>query len=392
MTLGIPTQTPPDRVIAGVLRHDAKRNSYKIALVRSLGDVALAYPDAADAGVPVAVPLRYLARWWIAYYWPFADAAAPILQGHRRTIRGGSLAEDIAFRPALQTLRAAWEDVLGQSAQPSDGYFLTGDMTVERRRRGYPAAVQDAYAVTLKAIQSCILQPIKYAGLGHWSVFSEPRPYGELVGSAEPLPGTSLRDWCVVVSADLWRAFRDLSLWVEALAIHQWCLYTEGVAQEEVGRSDRGIVYALLTARPDNRRPLSWERNRVDLILLEGRAFSCPWTGAPIRAGTPYDLDHLVPLAVYPVNDLWNLVPADPHFNSHRKRDRLPSEERLAAAGPRLAGTYAHYLLDDDLGAALRADAVARFRGSGTLNPTALASDVTRYLAQVADSRQVTRF
>jgi hypothetical protein len=36
-----------------------------------------------------------------------------------------------------------------------------------------------------------------------------------------------------------------------------------------------------------------------------------PWTGRLISGGKRYDLDHLVPLVVYPMNDLWNLVPAD---------------------------------------------------------------------------------
>ena len=38
----------------------------------------------------------------------------------------------------------------------------------------------------------------------------------------------------------------------------------------------RGDVYTLLTDRPDNRRPLDWERNQIDLLMMEGRVFECP--------------------------------------------------------------------------------------------------------------------
>jgi hypothetical protein len=32
----------------------------------------------------------------------------------------------------------------------------------------------------------------------------------------------------------------------------------------------------LLTNRPDNRRPLDWERNQIDLLMMEGRVFDHP--------------------------------------------------------------------------------------------------------------------
>jgi hypothetical protein len=93
-------------------------------------------------------------------------------------------------------------------------------------------------------------------------------------------------------------------------AIHQWALFTEAVLQGEHLSISRGQAYALLTARPDDRRPLSWERNRLDLLMLEGHSFTCTWTGRQLDQPGGYDLDHLVPLAIYPMNDPWNLVPA----------------------------------------------------------------------------------
>lgn len=134
---------------------------------------------------------------------------------------------------------------------------------------------------------------------------------------------------------------------------------------------------------------------RVDLLLLEGCAFACPWTGTAIRAGGDYHLDHLVPLAIYPVNDLWNLVPSDPVFSGHGKRDRLPSDERLVAARPRLAGAYGNYLDEKDLGPALAQDALARFSGftpERVGRPDDLAGAVAASLAQVADGRNTACF
>src|SRR5436190_21593894 len=62
------------------------------------------------------------------------------------------------------------------------------------------------------------------------------------------------------------------------------------------------------------------------------------------------------------MNDLWNLVPADPEFNQHTKRDRIPSLERLHIAEPHLAQTYALYTSTPLLRKALISDTEQRFR------------------------------
>ena len=53
-------------IISNILKHERKSNSYKIALVRAINDAALEYPHRPPAG-GVAVPLRLLAEFWLAY-------------------------------------------------------------------------------------------------------------------------------------------------------------------------------------------------------------------------------------------------------------------------------------------------------------------------------------
>ena len=71
--------------------------------------------------------------------------------------------------------------------------------------------------------------------------------------------------------------FRDVSLWVEALCVHEWSLFTERVTEGSGHAVDRGEAYRLLTTHPESRRPLSWERNHIEILLLEGETFTCPW-------------------------------------------------------------------------------------------------------------------
>jgi hypothetical protein len=111
--------------------------------------------------------------------------------------------------------------------------------------------------------------------------------------------------------------------------------------------------------------------------------------------GIPFDIDHLLPLAVYPMNDLWNLVPADPDFNQHTKRDRIPSLERLQRAEPHLSRTYALYSASQPLRIALVSDTAQRFRSllpADTSFPQQVASAAIRLADNVAIYHNLARF
>jgi hypothetical protein len=138
---------PVAQAVGSILRFDTKVNSYKIALARALNDVVLSYPDLSGRSLDVSVPLRKLAEYWLAYYWPFVDPQDPIFQGPRAT-RRGVLANDMSFRPALTGLRSAWTEHFG-SARPSDGFLLVAELRVPRIAASYPPQLQRAYRVAL---------------------------------------------------------------------------------------------------------------------------------------------------------------------------------------------------------------------------------------------------
>jgi hypothetical protein len=292
--------------------------------------VVLSFPDLRTCHQDVAVPLRLLAQYWVAYYWPFVDPRQAIAQGQQAQ-RDGKRRNDMEFRPVLTEFRCQWETHNGGLSQPADGFLAIHELRILRKRATYPAALLAAYQKALSAISRTIRMPIQYAGPGNWTVFEKPTAYANLSDHTTAVPGTQPQEACLVITVELWQMFCAMSLWVEALCIHEWCLFTERISQSQQP-VDRGAVYTLLTARPDNRRPLSRESNNIDLLLLEGNELICPWTARWIVQGVPYDLDHLLPLSVYPINELWNLVPSAPTFNRHIKRDWLPSAERLQGA------------------------------------------------------------
>ena len=378
---------PAAQAGGSILRFDRKVNSYKLALVRALNDVVLSYPDLSGRGFDVCVPLRKLAEYWLAYYWPFVDTQDPIFQGPRAT-RRGVLANDMSFRLALTELRSAWKEHFG-TARPSDGFLLVAELRVPRIAATYPPKLQRGYRVAVTAVAKALAQPIRYAGPGGEThgVFLPPRPAADWLG-AIAVPGTSPDEPSVLVRADLWSAFRELSLWIEALCVHEWSLFIEGLASSG---ADRGRAYFLLTSRPDNRRPLSWERNQIELLMLEGKTFVCPWTGKNLAVRN-YAIDHIIPVSVYPTNELWNLVPSDEYFNAHTKRARMPTASRMASATLHLALTYRLYIGSQTLGQALRSDLRERFVHSPINKPKEIAETVAEATLAIAEARSIARF
>ena len=382
---------PPGKLISTILKHDAKQTSYKIALLRAVNDVVLSFPDLKEQERDVAIPLTVLADLWIAYYWPFASEERPILQGARMQV-GSRLRHDMAFRPELTNLRQTWRDLHGGTDTAADGFFLINELRLPRKRARYPQELLALFDSTRCKVADAIKQPIQYAGPGEWEVFERPLRYEQVAHRATAIPGTRESDVCVLVPVSLWRTFQQVSLWVEALCIHEWCLFSERVIQPDSAVT-RGSVYTLLTERPSNRLALTWERNQVNLLLLEGHTFVCPWT-ANVLSSTRYHLDHLIPVSIYPFNELWNLAPTDPSFNV-RKGNRLPTNSRLEQARPHLTSMYGTYSSSADLSKLLKQDATLRFAAladRADIGPEEITHSVTAMIVQIAESRNLARF
>jgi hypothetical protein len=276
---------PAGEKLSTILKHDAKVTSYKIALLRAINDVVLAFPGLQPGPAGVAVPLRLLAERWVGYYWPFVDAQRPIRQGPCPV---GSLTKsDIAFRPALTRLRSAWEAHSAGLSDPADGYLAVNEMRTHRKRKQLPQLLQEAFEEAVQRIAQTLEMPIRYAGPrgSQWSVFDRPNRASAWGPGIARTPGARDAERCLAIPAGLWQTFASLSLWVEALCVHEWCLFTEGVEQPAGCPVGRGEVFTLLTAPPVERRPLSWERRHIDQLLQQGSEFRCPWTGRPIRQG-----------------------------------------------------------------------------------------------------------
>jgi hypothetical protein len=214
------------QTISTILKHDRKINTHKIALIRAINDLAFSYPGLSDFKKDIAIPLHMIAHYWLAYYWPFCDSRHPILQG-QQALLDGRIRNDIVFRNELTHFRHLWELHVSQSNVPQDGYFVIDEMYRPRRKHTYILELVEAYDRSIRKIIQAIRQPIRYAGPGEWMVFKQPVRNRQIKDRCIALPGTELDDICVIVSQELWAGFQEISLYVEALCIHEWCLFTE---------------------------------------------------------------------------------------------------------------------------------------------------------------------
>jgi len=76
--------------------------------------------------------------------------------------------------------------------------------------------------------------------------------------------------------------------------------------------------------RPDKRGSLlKHKKDFWDLVITELGSVDCIYTGKKLITGT-YAVEHFVPFQYVAHDLMWNLVPADPNFNSI-KSDKLPN-------------------------------------------------------------------
>jgi hypothetical protein len=185
----------PEQIISTILKHDRKINSYKIALLRSLNDIVYSFPDVADSKKPIAVPLRFLAEFWLAYYWPFVRKQNPIYQGPRSK-RGNQIRNDMAFREMMSELHHQWTQILTVDTNPSDGFYLRSEFRIPRRKKDFPANFQSKYDLVIKSISNSIKMPVRYAGTGEWEIFNKPIKLSNML-DVQPLPGSHPQDLCL---------------------------------------------------------------------------------------------------------------------------------------------------------------------------------------------------
>ena len=315
--------------IRQVAINDGKSGTHKLALLRVLLRIADGHTGAvlrresSANGDRVILPLGLVALYWIHQYKDLIDHhslfqtpnKSPNMgfmkQGgwdklHHRTsvdFRVGHLFVGEDALALCKTLSACAQNI---KAMPSKYITLPNSNT----------RVFEVAAKTVKAKDSLFLD---LESLTQWGEFSLPE--------------------------STWLALSRYACWIEPVLVSEW-VKTMASYKGNQGFTSPEKQYYLYQA-------LKWEepvrsttdvRKRFD-ILATTQQMQCVWSAKTLKQ--KYDIDHSMPFARWPNNDLWNLVPSDSKVNNN-KRDSLPSEKTLNAAKERMQYWWASAWLGDD--------------------------------------------
>ncbi|MEP0065728.1 class I SAM-dependent methyltransferase [Paraglaciecola sp.] len=132
-----------------------------------------------------------------------------------------------------------------------------------------------------------------------------------------------------------WLAFNRYACWIEPVLVSEWVKIMAGYTgnqQYAAPKSQYYLQQALLWLEP--KRSTGEVRTRFEQVTQQSPELAqCVWSAKSLKR--KYDIDHSMPFARWPNNDLWNLLPTDSKINN-QKSDKLPSEQKLKEAKERI--------------------------------------------------------
>ena len=301
-------------LIRRIVLLDDKSSTYKLALLRSLCRVASISPGLAreSGSDQVTIPLGAVALAWVQLYLPLLSADMP---QNPSNISGG---EHIGFaKSALDELIQNPQETV----QLRPGASLYAD-----RGKDLTKSLRDAAATIEK-------MPVRYLRYPDGLPIFKVTRRRLKVGHSIILNGDYFSEFGeMTVPAHLWRALQRFSIWIEPALVEEWIRLMHGYAH----RQDRLLNELELRCLM---RPYEPERNQGEvrsraLKLLSTQSIYCVWTGRKLDAKSMH-IDHCLPWAAWPCDDLWNLMPANRTSNLNKK-DRLPDIITIREAQDRI--------------------------------------------------------
>jgi SAM-dependent methyltransferase len=270
-----------------IINHDTKDATYKLALLRALGDLARSrFHEAFWHGDGrVSISAEAIVDKWIEYYWPVMESGKFIPQknGEKQ-----NCTKPIAFRRELEGIIARFRD------QGSYAAYLDAKL----RTPHIDASLRSKVRQTIKE------GPVTFSS-------------GDLFGWMGK--GRHGRIW---IPESLWQELGEMAGWIEPAIRLRWAEETRRFSK---GQWDVGDLLSILS------RDYLEERNvsRARMVYLEEKdrnGLNCTWSRKPLKENL--DVDHIIPFVLWRSNDLWNLVPASPKANN-QKRDKLVARDFL---------------------------------------------------------------
>ncbi len=301
-------------LIRRIVLLDNKSSTYKLALLRSLSRVASISPGLAreDGADHVKIPMGALALSWLQLYLPLLKANMPQsgtndFGGHRLGFAKAALEKIITNPYEIRSLRP------GASLHSNRATDLT-------------QALRDAAATIEK-------MPVRYLNYPDGSPIFRVNRWQFRIGSSITLNENYFSEFGeMIVPAHLWRALLRYSIWIEPALVEEWTRLILQYAKNQNRQIEESQLRQLMLPYEPERNQAE-VRNRA-LRLLNSQSIYCVWTGKKLRSNNMH-IDHCLPWAAWPCDDLWNLMPANKSSNLSKK-DYLPDNITLHESQDRI--------------------------------------------------------
>lgn len=292
--------------IQEIITNDNKTATYKLALLRSLCDLARSESHTVlwDPELDfVIVPLERLALSWLRYYWE------PIRRGVKQTT-----SRNLAFSASVEAL-------FKEFSNPRDA-ILNYESTkpnplVVRAVRNIAQTIND--------------QPVKYAGGGKTPVFVQRGAFSIEWTDSWRAKWYGLKG--IKVPAGMWRDIRRFHHWIEKSLIVEWVEMTS----EKLDRARNPAEIFKMIYNVDYADKRTTDRARR---ILERQDLYCVWTGKKLSSS--FHVDHVIPYGLWRNNDWWNLLPASSKVNLDKKM-LLPHPEHIRKRADLIVGYWELY-------------------------------------------------
>lgn len=299
-----------------IILNDDKSSTYKLALLRCLCRIADSADGLAryDADDTVDLPFGLVALTWIRAFQPLIARRLPQMPRHEGTTRGLGFAGE-GFQRLL------------------DLHITAADLHIGMRFTGERAA---ALSMALKECTANITRMP-----AHYTTY----PNGGPVFCAEPArTRAKLHDvnidepylWSFGsfrIPLDVWHALERFSVWIEPSLETEWKRLMTMYLRRQNRPVERSFMEQAL-AWYEPQRDVRLARERVAALRERGDPVYCVWSGKKL-SGARFNIDHCFPWAVWPCEDLWNLLPTTRTVNN-QKSARIPDARTLQEAGDRI--------------------------------------------------------
>jgi SAM-dependent methyltransferase len=319
--------------IRHVAINDGKAATHKLALLRVLLRIADGHPGAvlrresSPFGDRVILPVGLVALYWCHQYKDLIDTHQ-LYQTPNKSPNMGFMKPNGWHK---LTHRTASDYRIGNLFTGDDAIALhktisaavSNIKTMPCRFITLPnsdAAVFEVVSKTVKAKDSIFLD---LQTLEQWGEFS--------------LPETT------------WLAFNRYACWIEPVLVSEWVKTMASYSGNAVYSSPENqyrLYQALNWLEP--KRTTSEVRKRFEQLKKQSpnsELMQCVWSAKSLKQN--YDIDHSMPFARWPNNDLWNLLPTDSKINN-QKSDRLPTEHKLKNSKKRIQHWWQEAWLEPD--------------------------------------------